>query len=95
MNETYTATYLQLSNEGRIVTMSEESIRAAYGARAEEMLARHPPGRSGGFYDKGLNRGTAFVKDEGTVLEISESVVHEMTHGFQKATGILKNCVFR
>ncbi len=97
--EGYAAAFLQLSEESKIVPMTEEAIRQA--VKNEEQATalvnkyiNNPKFRAAGFYEPTTR--VIFVRDT-TTAGLGGVVVHELTHEFQKATEVaifINNQVF-
>lgn len=97
--EGYAAAFLQLSEESKILPMTEEAIRQAVknedqAAALVKKYINNPNFRAGGFFEPTTR--VIFVRDT-TTAGLGGVVVHELTHEFQKTTEVaimINNQVF-
>jgi hypothetical protein len=88
--DAYTAAFLQLSAEQKIMPMTEDAIRQVIKNKdqADALVAEYinnPKKVRGGFYEPSTK--TVFVKDTSTA-GLGGVVVHELTHEFQRTTEV-------
>ncbi|BAY06917.1 hypothetical protein NIES2098_00270 [Calothrix sp. NIES-2098] len=98
-NEAYTATFLELTQQGKILPMTEEAIRQAIKneAQATTLVGKYinnPNLKAGGFYEPSTR--TVFIAGDTSVNGVAGTVVHELTHHFQRITeaSIISNQIF-
>ncbi len=98
-DEAYASAFLQLTEEGKLLPMTEEAIRQAVKNEgiADSLVKKYlnnPNFRAAGFYEPTTR--TIFLRDT-TGAGLGGVVVHELTHEFQKATEVammINNQVF-
>jgi len=87
--DAFTSAFLDLSNANRILPMTEEAIMAASGPeRGAELVAKYITRaganvKYGGCFDP-VTR-TIFIAGDSTVGGVAGTVIHELTHHFQRA----------